>query len=48
MAHLPRTPAFTGFNTPSRVEADIVDPAHEGTIPRELDGAFLRVQPAHR
>ena len=45
MAHFPRTPSFTGFNTPSRVEADIVDLAHEGTIPRELNGAFFRVQP---
>jgi carotenoid cleavage dioxygenase-like enzyme len=45
MAHFPQTPAFTGFNTPSRIEADIVDLAHEGTIPRELNGAFFRVQP---
>src|SRR5256885_353810 len=45
MAHFPRTPSFTGFNTPSRIEADIVNLAHEGTIPRELNGAFFRVQP---
>ncbi|WP_395397281.1 carotenoid oxygenase family protein [Novosphingobium sp. BL-8A] len=45
MAHFPDTPSFTGFNTPSRIEADIADLAHEGTIPLELDGAFFRVQP---
>jgi carotenoid cleavage dioxygenase len=45
MAHFPGTPSFTGFNTPSRIEADIVDLAYEGTIPPELDGAFFRVQP---
>src|SRR5256714_10529599 len=45
MAHFPGTPSFTGFNTPSRIEADIVNLAHEGTIPRELNGAFFRVQP---
>jgi carotenoid cleavage dioxygenase len=45
MAHFPQTPAFTGFNTPSRIEADIADLQHEGTIPSELDGAFYRVQP---
>lgn len=45
MAHFPPTPSFTGFNTPSRIEADISDLVHEGTIPPELDGAFFRVQP---
>lgn len=45
MAEFPRTPAFTGFNTPSRVEADIADLAHEGSIPPDLNGAFYRVQP---
>jgi hypothetical protein len=45
MAHFPTTPSFTGFNTPSRIEADILDLAHEGAIPRELNGAFFRVQP---
>ncbi|HZC85504.1 MAG TPA: carotenoid oxygenase family protein, partial [Steroidobacteraceae bacterium] len=45
MSHFPDTPAFTGFNTPSRIEADILDLAHQGTIPPELDGAFFRVQP---
>ncbi len=45
MAHFPNTLSFTGFNTPSRIEADIMDLAHQGTIPRGLNGAFYRVQP---
>jgi carotenoid cleavage dioxygenase-like enzyme len=45
MARFPDTPSFTGFNTPSRIEADIVNLVHQGTIPPELDGAFFRVQP---
>ncbi len=45
MAHYPETPAFTGFNAPSRIECDIANLAHEGTIPAGLDGAFFRVQP---
>ena len=45
MAHFPATLSFTGMNTPSRIEADIADLVHEGTIPYELDGAFYRVQP---
>ena len=45
MAQFPQTPSFTGFNTPSRIEADIVDLVYQGTIPRELNGAFFRVQP---
>ncbi|MXO60022.1 lignostilbene alpha-beta-dioxygenase [Altererythrobacter salegens] len=45
MAQFPDTPSFTGFNTPSRIEADIEDLQHTGTIPPELDGAFFRVQP---
>ena len=45
MAHFPDSPSFTGFNTPSRIEADVFDLVHEGTIPAELNGAFYRVQP---
>ena len=45
MAHFPDTPSFTGFNTPSRIEADILRLVHRGAIPNELDGAFFRVQP---
>ncbi len=45
MANFPDTPSFSGFNTPSRIEADIVNLVQQGTIPPELDGAFYRVQP---
>ncbi|MEH6660100.1 MAG: carotenoid oxygenase family protein [Parasphingorhabdus sp.] len=45
MANFPDTLNFTGFNSPSRIEADIVDLVHEGVIPPELNGAFFRVQP---
>ncbi|MGB3796438.1 MAG: carotenoid oxygenase family protein [Alteraurantiacibacter sp.] len=45
MAQFPETPSFSGFNKPSRIEADIADLQHEGEIPPELDGAFFRVQP---
>jgi carotenoid cleavage dioxygenase-like enzyme len=45
MVHFPDTPSFTGFNTPSRIEADIADLDVMGTIPVELNGAFYRVQP---
>jgi carotenoid cleavage dioxygenase-like enzyme len=45
MVHFPDTPSFTGFNTPSRIEADIADLDIVGEIPAELNGAFYRVQP---
>lgn len=45
MSEFPQTMNFTGFNTPSRVEADIFDLQHTGTIPEGLNGAFYRVQP---
>jgi len=45
MSHFPATPSFTGFNTPSRIEADIADLDVAGRIPPELNGAFFRVQP---
>jgi carotenoid cleavage dioxygenase-like enzyme len=45
VAHFPDTLAFTGFNTPSRVEADALDLPCQGTIPAQLNGAFYRVQP---
>jgi carotenoid cleavage dioxygenase-like enzyme len=45
MATFPNTPSFTGFNTPSRIEADIADLDVEGDIPMEISGAFFRVQP---
>lgn len=45
MANYPKSMSFTGFNTPSRVEADSLNLVHEGTIPEGLNGAFYRVQP---
>jgi carotenoid cleavage dioxygenase len=45
LSKFPQTPAFTGFNTPSRIEADIADLVVEGDIPPALEGAFYRVQP---
>ncbi|MBW8911942.1 MAG: carotenoid oxygenase family protein, partial [Sphingomonas sp.] len=45
MSRFPDTPAFTGFNTPSRIEGDAFDLAVEGAIPLEIEGAFYRVQP---
>ncbi|HWJ69311.1 MAG TPA: carotenoid oxygenase family protein [Sphingobium sp.] len=45
MVHFPDSPAFTGFNTPSRIECDIPNLSHDGTIPAGLNGAFFRVQP---
>jgi carotenoid cleavage dioxygenase-like enzyme len=45
MANFPDTMSFTGFNAPSRIEADIADLVHVGKIPAELSGAFFRVQP---
>ena len=45
MSRFPETPAFTGFNTPSRIEGDAFDLAVEGAIPPEIRGAFYRVQP---
>ena len=48
MTTFPDVPAFTGFNTPSRVEANVHDLNVTGTIPAEMDGAFYRVQPEHQ
>lgn len=45
MTHFPDTPSFTGFNTPSRFEGEIMDLDVIGEIPPQLNGAFYRVQP---
>jgi carotenoid cleavage dioxygenase len=45
MAVLPQAPSMTGFNTPSRNEAVIADPAYDGTVPVTIQAAFYRVQP---
>lgn len=44
----PQTETFSGFNKPSRIEADIADLEVEGTIPGDINGTFFRVQPDHR
>ncbi len=41
----PKTPGFTSYNAPSRVEADIFDLEIEGEVPRELNGAWYRMTP---
>ncbi len=44
----PSTPAFTGFNEPRRIEADVFDLEVEGTLPADLDGSFYRCGPDPR
>lgn len=44
----PDTPVFQGMNAPSRFEGDIFDLEVTGTIPRDINGTFYRVQPDHR
>jgi carotenoid cleavage dioxygenase-like enzyme len=41
----PKTPAFSGYNAPSRVEADIFDLEIEGELPPELNGVWYRMTP---
>lgn len=48
MTRFPDTRSFTGFNTPSRVEADAEYLNVEGVVPAEMDGAFYRAQPEHQ
>ena len=48
MAQFPNTPTFTGFNAPSRLEADVFDLEVEGDIPAGLEGTFYRVGPDFR
>ncbi|OCL10790.1 9-cis-epoxycarotenoid dioxygenase-like protein [Glonium stellatum] len=44
----PETAVFQGFNKPSRLEGDIFDLEISGTIPKDINGTFYRVQPDHR
>ncbi|KAF2006129.1 9-cis-epoxycarotenoid dioxygenase-like protein [Amniculicola lignicola CBS 123094] len=44
----PNTGFFQGFNKPSRLEADIYTLETTGTIPKDINGTFYRVQPDHR
>ncbi|KAF1834615.1 9-cis-epoxycarotenoid dioxygenase-like protein [Decorospora gaudefroyi] len=39
---------FQGFNKPSRLEADIFELETTGTIPKDINGTFYRIQPDHR
>jgi carotenoid cleavage dioxygenase len=41
----PETPTFSGYNAPSRVEADIYDLEVVGELPSELNGAWYRMTP---
>ena len=41
----PQTMDFSGFNAPSRVEADIFDLVIEGELPQEIDGNWYRAIP---
>lgn len=44
----PDTGFFHGFNKPSRLEADIFELETTGTIPKDINGTFYRIQPDHR
>ncbi|KAL2861190.1 carotenoid oxygenase family protein [Aspergillus lucknowensis] len=44
----PSTETFTGFNSPSRIEADVENLQVTGQIPADIDGTFFRIQPDHR
>ena len=44
----PQSPAFTGFNQPRRIEAEIFDLEVEGEVPAALNGAFYRCGPDPR
>lgn len=44
----PLTDVFSGFNKPSRLEADVEYLEVIGTIPDDINGTFFRIQPDHR
>lgn len=44
----PKTPTFTGFNEPRRIEADVLDLEVEGSLPAALEGSFYRCGPDPR
>lgn len=44
----PDTAVFGGMNRPSRFEGDIFDLEVTGTIPKDINGTFYRIQPDHR
>jgi carotenoid cleavage dioxygenase-like enzyme len=45
MSKFPDSIAFKGFNRPDRFETDIYDIEVDGEVPKQLDGAFYRVNP---
>lgn len=45
MTSFPTTPAFSGYNHPVRMEADVLDCEVEGEIPSAIAGTFYRSQP---
>ncbi|KAK3939626.1 carotenoid oxygenase [Diplogelasinospora grovesii] len=44
----PDTDVFRSMNKPSRFEGDVFDLEFTGTIPKDIDGTFYRIQPDHR
>lgn len=44
----PQTPVFSGINKPSRFEGDVFDLEVTGTIPKEINATFYRIQPDQR
>jgi carotenoid cleavage dioxygenase len=44
----PNTPVFQGFNQACRIEGEVFDLQVDGTIPKEVNGTFYRIQPDHR
>ncbi|KAH8904760.1 carotenoid oxygenase [Coniochaeta sp. PMI_546] len=44
----PDTLVFASMNKPSRFEGDVFDLEFTGTIPKDINGTFFRVQPDHR
>jgi carotenoid cleavage dioxygenase-like enzyme len=44
----PKSAAFTGFNEPRRIEADVFDLEIEGRLPRGIHGTFYRCGPDPR
>lgn len=45
MKRFPDLPIYTGFNAPSRIEADVYDLEVDGEIPKDINGVFYRVGP---
>ncbi|KAL1864757.1 hypothetical protein VTK73DRAFT_5672 [Phialemonium thermophilum] len=44
----PDTDVFRSMNKPSRIEGDVFDLEFSGTIPKDINGTFYRIQPDHR